>query len=170
SFQVKESANCVIHFDGGEYKSLNLNELLNNQAKFLNTNSGVFHLDEIKLTTTKNSFNDWSSIKNYLIKIYKNITIWIFSVGLFSFFATALMVIFRKSRLDSLAVIATGLWFMFFSRIALVILVDISSFPAINHLYLMPAFPILFAASFATFSSLLKAIKGSKINYAKKSA
>jgi hypothetical protein len=170
SFQVKESANCVIQFDGGEYKPLKLSELLNNPTKFLNTNSGVFHLDEIKLTTTIDTFNDWSSIKKYLIKIYKNISIWIFSVGMLSFFATAVMIIFRKSRLDYLTVIATGLWLMYFSRIALVILVDISSFPAINHLYLMPAFPILFAASFVTFSSLLKAIKGSKINNAMKSA
>ncbi len=48
--------------------------------------------------------------------------------------------------------VSTMMWCLFLSRVVILILVDISSFPAIDPLYFSAAFPVL---SLAAFCSLL---------------
>ncbi len=95
------------------------------------------------------------------------ISIYVFSIGTLLFMTIPFFLIYLKQRPSYLMVIALTLWILYYSRILLVVLVDISSFPAINYLYLLPAFPIWSAASFISitaFFNLFNKTKNTKIN------
>ncbi len=62
---------------------------------------------------------------------------------------------FKKAKITDLFIITTSLWTLFFSRIFLLALVDVSSFPGINQLYMAPAFPIMCLASSLSIYLLL---------------
>lgn len=74
--------------------------------------------------------------------------------GLLAFFG-ACFVALRARRIDTLLVVAMAAWCMIICRIALLVLVDISSFPAVKVHYLQPAFPLLVAAAVASWGCLL---------------
>jgi hypothetical protein len=48
----------------------------------------------------------------------------------------------RGRPLGRLLILATGLWILLLSRCLVLLLVDISAFPAISQLYMLPAFPV----------------------------
>ncbi|MCZ8164771.1 GtrA family protein [Silanimonas sp.] len=76
------------------------------------------------------------------------------ATGLFAF-AAASLTGWRRKRLDALHVVAITTWCMLACRIGLLMLVDLSSFPAAKIHYLQPAFPLLIVAAFASFGALL---------------
>jgi hypothetical protein len=94
-------------------------------------------------------------MKQELNTIYRQVTFYFVLTAVLAWFFVAFMLVLRKVGLDVSIVVATSLWTMYLCRVALIVMVDISSFPAINHLYLMPAFPILAAATFMTLAALV---------------
>jgi hypothetical protein len=48
----------------------------------------------------------------------------------------------RGQRADGLLILATGLWILLLSRCFILLLVDISAFPAISQLYMLPGFTV----------------------------
>ena len=63
----------------------------------------------------------------------------------------------RKLRLDPYWWLCHALWLLVASRIAILVLVDMSSFPAVNALYLSAAFPLFWAALLLTVGLPLRA-------------
>lgn len=169
AIEVNKYDGCIIKFDNDEYNSIKIRKISNRKKDFLDkeiaTKGGILYIDEVNIIS-QNTPDKATIIKKYLIDIYGNISIFIFAIGLISLFYLLFLFFLKKNRLtslDSLFVIAISLWILYFSRIILVALVDILSFAAVGFLYLMPAFPILFAASFVSFASVINSKKNGGI-------
>jgi hypothetical protein len=93
-------------------------------------------------------------IKSFLSTIYKFVIPSIAIAGFVSFIYSLL--IYKKTNKFNFLLQISGLfWILLFSRVFLLILVDISSFRAIDYLYFSAAFPILIIASLLSISLLL---------------
>jgi hypothetical protein len=68
--------------------------------------------------------------------------------GAFVYLAYLIFILIRKILITDILIVSTLMWCLFISRILLLVLVDISSFPAINETYMSAAFPILCMAAF----------------------
>jgi hypothetical protein len=81
--------------------------------------------------------------------------VWVYSVflpllggiGMVAYLCRLLLAITGRVRISMSLVIVSSLWVMVAARVALLALVDVSSFPAINGVYLMPAYPLFCLAS-----------------------
>lgn len=160
SFEVSEFKNCSISFSNSVAKEIPLTDLLQNQRKWIHLGNGILNFDTLTVLNQDLSTHDnWMSGKSLLIKAYEGASIYIFGVGILCFVATSLLLFLGKQRPDDLLVIALLLWIFYCSRVALVVMVDVSSFPAITHGYLLPAFPLWAAASFLSISALFKVLR-----------
>lgn len=84
---------------------------------------------------------------------------WLAGAGALAFLLVALRAIVRR-ELEPLFVLACASWALVASRIVLLALVDMSSFPALNVQYLQPAFPLVVLGAVASLASLLSWRKG----------
>ena len=101
-------------------------------------------------------------IKDTLNRLYRlalPVLVLLGAVGL----AASLIRAWRARRLDEpLLIVAAVSWLLVASRVSLLVLIDISSFPAINALYMAPAFPLLTVACLTSVAAFLQpnAVKG----------
>ena len=84
----------------------------------------------------------FSRIKILLSDVYKWTMPLLFFVGVFVYSRYVFLMFRGRSTLTDVFIVSTSLWCLFFSRIFFLVLVDISSFHAINVLYMSAAFPI----------------------------
>lgn len=87
------------------------------------------------------------SCKAWLIEKYQFLSPFLFFSAILFFNIHLIFSILGRLKLSFLFIFSASLWILYFSRILLITLIDISSFPAVNHLYLMPAYPLLTCAS-----------------------
>jgi len=158
-FEISDFKNCSLSFSSLKIQSIKLVGLLKNPPKFIKVNEGVINFDVVQAVDPIKNKNYILSAKESLISFYEWVSVYIFSVGVLFFIGTIWLLISRSRSPDNLMAIAMSLWILYFSRIVLVVLVDVSSFPAINHLYLLPAFPIWTAASFVSMAAYFNAVK-----------
>lgn len=101
-------------------------------------------------------------IKDTLNRLYRlalPVLVLLGAVGL----VASLIRAWRASRLyEPLLIVAVVSWLLVASRVSLLVLIDISSFPAINALYMAPAFPLLTVACLTSVAAFLQpnAVKG----------
>lgn len=99
----------------------------------------------------------WSEVKRQLARAYAVITPIVLLAGLVSFGA-ALIAAVRRKRLDHrLLIVAAACWLLYLSRIGLVALIDVTSFPAITPSYLEPAYLVQFVAAITSVAALTSA-------------
>lgn len=79
---------------------------------------------------------------------------WLAIAGLLAF-AGAVAVGIRRRHATPLLAVAAAAWCLVACRVAVLVLVDLSSFPAINVQYMQPAFPLLVLAAVASLAALL---------------
>ncbi|MEN9460782.1 MAG: hypothetical protein RIS84_802 [Pseudomonadota bacterium] len=84
----------------------------------------------------------FSKIKILLSDLYKWVIPLLFFLGAFVYVRYIFLMYRRKVTLTNVFIVSTALWCLFFSRIFLLVLVDISSFHAMHELYMFTAFPI----------------------------
>ncbi|WP_202841168.1 hypothetical protein [Luteimonas saliphila] len=95
----------------------------------------------------------WSAtVKRGVWLAYERGLPWLAGAGLLAF-AWALLRAFGQRRLGVLLVLAATGWGLVASRALLLALVDLSSFPALNHQYLQAAFPLLVLAAIASLAA-----------------
>lgn len=156
SFNINKLDRCELGTTNQNTPMITVEALLNNKNPTMVLGDGAIYLDEVGVTGNDSVFS-WSIIaKAQLTHLYKIISPFVFCIGLSCFVACFFISLARKSRLDELFWIASMLWLLYLSRISLIILVDVSSFAAINYLYLLPAFPVLYSAAFVSYATLLK--------------
>jgi len=92
--------------------------------------------------------------------------VWIYSVllplvggiGMAAYLCHLVLAITGRVRISMSFVIVSSLWVMLAARVAVLVLVDISSFPAINRVYLMPAYPLFCLASLLSTFDLMVSV------------
>ena len=156
TFEVADFEKCNLLFSNKNLQEIKLNDIYKKQLKFFNVNDGIVNFDILKVKEIKK--DNKLDLKVELNGLYKKISIYLFSIGTLFFMAIPLFLVFFKQKPSYLVILALSLWILYYSRILLIVLVDISSFPAINHLYLLPAFPIWGIATFISIISFLSLI------------
>jgi hypothetical protein len=160
SFALEDFEKCSLVFSNSQIKEIPLNNLLNAQQKSLKMADGHIHFDTFQVADLDQGH--WLDLKQSLISVYSAASLYVFAAGSLLTILSCLILIYLRRRATDLMVIAVCLWILYYSRIAIVVMVDITSFPAINSLYLLPAFPLWTAASIvgiAAFISLIRSIQ-----------
>jgi hypothetical protein len=124
--------------------------------------NGVIRYDSIDLNGPLVTSNIYLQLKYKLILIYEKISIYVFLIGIAAFFLSGLFILIRKFSSSNLLTISFALWVLYFSRILLLALIDVSSFPAVTQLYLLPAYQLMAFASVVSCYAFIDALKKSQ--------
>lgn len=122
-------------------------------GEFYKISDGNIVIDEVSRSdeTFDRQYKTAFVIKMQLVNIYEIVLPILFVIGVLSFISYLIISLFNKSCFSDLFLISTSIWVMYFSKLLLLSLVEISSFPALNQHYLGPAFPLLVIASALSF-------------------
>lgn len=163
TISLKNIDSCTLNYEGA---SLNLHDvIIAGSGRFSLGGNQNLHFDNV-ITSPMTQFREESfELKSTLIRIYEVITPILLSVG-FGLFIIAFTIELFSRSLSSLSILTLSIWTLSLTRILILILVDISSFPAIQAGYMGPVFPLL---ALASILSIVLAIKVVRQNISKRS-
>lgn len=158
-FSYPGDGNCqIILGKPGLSKSLFLKEVVAGTK----AESGDFqiHIDYIRQSQVEEPFRFALALKNGL-SLINSITNPIFLWGGFAALVLAMIsTLIRESRDLGLSLIIAGLYGLVFSRVALLALVSVTSFPTLNvDRYALPAFALISLAGALSFVALIREIR-----------
>jgi hypothetical protein len=159
SMSVSDNEDCSISTDSLLLNNLPIKTLLEKPGCTKVGVNGTLCVDQILHAENLLAQSLPLKIKNSLANLYKLIMPYLVLSGAFTYFVYLTLTLARKTPITDIFIVSTMMWCLFFSRIFLLVFVDISSFPAINALYMSAAFPILCLAAFLS----LQLIFGKKI-------
>lgn len=146
---------CQLNYNG---KSFSLRDAINaGSGRFNIGNNTNLHFDKITMTSMAKLRLESFELKSKIIQIYKWLTPVILILGLVLFIVCFTAQLVNRS-VSPLSIVALTLWTLAFTRMLILVLVDISSFPAIQSDYMGPAFPILALASTLSIALAIKFI------------
>lgn len=154
-FTYKKSDTCVIKVTEGVSLPLDLNDITQKTNLGMTLGNGTIYFDEITIHSAEKYVPYIFDIKQYLVTAYKAITPAIASIGIFCWLYYVFISFLKQHDLNQIFWAASMLWLIYLTRIFLIVLVDVSSFPAVNYLYLMSVFPVLNLASFSSFALVM---------------
>lgn len=156
SINIPINENCSISSDSLASFNLPINGLIKGKQKseFEGTENGILYIDQILRINNDSIQYLPFKIKILLGSLYKIIIPTFVFGGAISFFIYLIFALTGRAPITDIFIVSTSMWCLFFSRIFILILVDISSFPAINELYMSAAFPILCLAAFLSLQLL----------------
>lgn len=99
-----------------------------------------------RVRTVMNTVNAWVSLPALV-------------VGLLAWVGSVALTATRRRAGSSMLVVATMAWLLYATRIALVALVDATSFPALHVIYLQPAIPLMWIAIFTSLAAAVHAVR-----------
>ncbi len=147
SINVEGNEECSISIDSLPTNNFPIKSLLEKSGFNVGEN-GTLYVDQI-LQTNNDSAQDLPlKFKSLLVNLYKLIIPVLVLFGALAYFANLIFILIRRELINDIFIASTMMWCLFFSRILLLVMVDVSSFPAITELYMSAAFPILCLAAF----------------------
>jgi hypothetical protein len=149
---VSDYDNCSIAINNSPSNTLPITSLLEQQDTTLGFGEkGIFHIEHIYQSYIYNDKYAPSKVKKLLGKLYKFSMPIMVLLGAFIYLIYLILIVVKKIRITDFFIVSTLMWCLFISRIFIIILVDIISFPTINTSYMSVAFPILCLAAFLPF-------------------
>ena len=115
-------------------------------------------LDQTPLSVLRNR------ARQTLFLVYKYMTPVIVFIGILGLLASTLMLLGRPAKAWIIVIPATAFWVLYSTRIIILSLIDITSFPGMNHLYLIPAFPVLLIAATLSLQTTVELLRTRHIN------
>jgi hypothetical protein len=167
SISVPSSEDYSISTDSLTSNNFPINALLEKRHSELNVgDNGTLYVDKFLQPNNYSEQGLLLKLKDSLSNIYKLTIPALVLLSIFVYFVYLTFTLTKKIPITDIFIVSTMMWCLFFSRIFILILVDISSFPAINTLYMSAAFPILCLAAFLSlqlmFETKIKFWVGSK--------
>jgi len=150
SISLNRTDNCRIFIKSHEAKALRVEDLLKQKNKDSNLGSGKFFLD----VRTVDPFTNSLLWKQKLADSYHWVSPTLSVFGIASFVFVLGLALARRRPPCGLLLVAAMLWLHCLVRIAVVVLIEVSSFPAVNYFYLSPILPLVCAASILSISLL----------------
>ncbi|MCX6975335.1 MAG: hypothetical protein NTZ94_13805, partial [Verrucomicrobia bacterium] len=144
----------------------NLVQQKNGEVKFP---CGTLWLDNIEGLANSGLQDKAIFIKQKISGLYQSVTPSIIYSGLACFLAIPLFLFFARSQASLLnpliLIFSIAVAVLFFCRIIIVVLVDATSFPAVNYLYLGPAFPLIPILSFTSYCIIISILQNINKKY-----
>jgi hypothetical protein len=155
---------CMLEIETPEGQKVEktLGEIRAGTAADIVVGGGTVHID-----STETSFDAFApsridefcnALRISILSHYSWLSIPTVIVGLLSFFVATLLY-WRIVMLNTCYVVALVSWVLVFSRASLLILIDATSFPALNHTYLTPAYFLLMSAAVLSCAALLNLVR-----------
>jgi hypothetical protein len=156
SIRIKEGiGRCYFYSNDGK-QLLDINAHINKRGGYDLFPTFYLNLDEItKLNYDINNADPkFVNMKKLLVSFYSSFINYLCIIGFLSFVIIGIYSIFKSHKIDDLFILCFSLWISIFVRVFLLSLIEISSFKAIAHLYLGPAFPMIILASMLSIITL----------------
>jgi hypothetical protein len=143
SIPIRKDVECQIE---NREASISTSEIIRGGGGSYKIGSGTFYVENVGTPSGNNIRNLSLRLKNKIAWLYGNAISLTFYIGLFCYAAHTLLLISRKVRLSPAYILCTALCVSVLARLLILTLVDVSSFPAVNSLYLGPAFTMFYSA------------------------
>lgn len=158
-FQMEvDSIACPLVLWGVGAHDFDIGQVRNGKKQFT-FGGAVLHVDDWRdMGEAHDPVTDWAkSLRACLIQVYRVLLPVLGGLGFCSYLLLCGMMLSRRGRGTSLVfVAASAFWCMLAARVAVVVMVDISAFPAVRQLYLMAAYPLLCVAALLSLSCLFE--------------
>ncbi len=153
SITVKGDKNCSLFVDAAPLSQYPIKLLSPGLIKLdFNGQTDLLYIESISNTRVNLVEKKAIDIKMTLATVYKKYMPYLVLLGGCVYLIYFLLWTVKRKSMTDVFFVSTMMWCLFLSRVVILILVDISSFPAIDPLYFSAAFPVL---SLAAFCSLL---------------
>lgn len=156
-FKIFGKDNCRIVLNNTNEPGIGVAEIVDQNSSF-NIGNGQLYINSVTNTLILDEYRGRYKIKEFLYKIYKNIMPLIFYIGIISYVFISLLAVFNNKDLRSISAVITAVWILLLSRSLLLVMIDISSFPAITPLYFGSGFILVLIAALLSMYVLLKFI------------
>lgn len=143
SISVGKNIECMIE---NKEAAVSTTEIMQRGVGSYKIGLGTFYVENIIYPSGNNIRNFSLTLKNKIAWLYGNVISLTFYIGLFCYVAYTLLLISRKVKLSATYILCTTLCVSVLARLLILVLVDVSSFPAINSLYIGPAFTMFYSA------------------------
>lgn len=154
SFNVPARDNCRIINANGQ--DISLDHIYQTNGGAFPLGNATLFIDSVISAIPNNLYKASSTIKQGIAAFYKGLIPLLFWVALCMWMFNFLRYLFSRTWPSALFICALVAWGLVFTRVIILTLIDISSFPAINALYMGPAFPLVIAAIFLSIFSFGK--------------
>lgn len=153
SLRLRKSDVCLFKVKNQRSATISVADALQLKSASTELGAGTLFFDE--RTAAESSYHRQFKLKQALGTLYLQVAPAIVSVGAACFILCIFLALVRRNHPGELFWLVGMLWVIYLTRVILVILVDISSFPAVGYLYLGASYPILYAASILSAQLLL---------------
>ena len=147
--KVQNNENCSVFVDRFPMDKFAIGSLRPGFMQLdLNGQRGSLYIETILNSALNPVVEKALQIKKILFSSYQIVMPYIVILGLGVYILCGFLIVFGCRPMTDVFMVSTLLWCLFISRVVLLVLVDMSSFPAINSHYLSAAYPILCLAAF----------------------
>ncbi|MET0931841.1 MAG: hypothetical protein ABWX74_20160 [Aeromicrobium sp.] len=108
----------------------------------------------------------WSEVRHQLARVYSVVTPIVVLAGLVAFGTAVVRLLRRRDVGRPLLLVAAACWLLYLSRLSLVALIDVTSFPAIASSYLEPAYLVQFVAATTSLAALVSGLSADRVRTA----
>ena len=167
SIKISNPDKCALITNTG--KKLSLNSIYQQRSGPIKISpEKTLYIDAAEKNMPRQIMKTAETIKYTLVDIYKAASPILFWMGLISFIVNFLYYLFKIQIPEPLFLVALASWALVATRAVILVLIDISSFPAINALYIGPAYPLSIVASitsiFAFYASANNLLRNKACN------
>jgi hypothetical protein len=154
--EYNKDCNLIIKTRDAGKLSLKMGEIIKTYPKSWAIGSKILFFDTATLNPYRNEFRIRTSyrIRSAIYKGYKAVFPILIGVGFLSFLG-GIPLMWKKRTWPVLFALAGACWTLIAVRIVILVLIDISSFPAIQNHYLLPAYILLCIAPILSIGAVL---------------
>ena len=135
---------------------------MSGKAKSVSLGGDTLYADDVTISDAGSVDASWLRIKDGLTAVYRYCSIYIFVAGFTAFLVACVTLAFRKASIDPLITLSASLWALYLSRLALLVLIDTTSFPGVLPRHLKPILPIWSAAAIISVAALWRQFVSAK--------
>lgn len=150
--ELFDKDNCQIKLESGA--NIPVTTLMDRRSgAIINDTQNLFYLDSARSIFPRQIMSITTLIKDSLGKLYSYIIPVLLFISCLALIGILIQLIKQISIFQPLLLIAIFAWILLFTRIIILVLIDVTSFPAINALYMGPGFPLSVLAMISTIAS-----------------
>ncbi len=167
SFKISSNDHCTIISDRNAKNQLNLNSVISENKKYFLSQDEIIYFDNYSANVDYN-YRESLSIKKFLINFYSVVMPFLCIFGFLAFTISTTRILMNKIYLNKIWILSLGAWTLVITRLLMLTIIDISSFPAINPLYFSAIYPLLILATFLSIISFMQIFSDyNKFNFLK---
>ncbi|OXL15193.1 hypothetical protein [Polynucleobacter cosmopolitanus] len=147
-FTVQISGDLKCSFASTDSRSLLPQNLISNKGGAYPLGLNTLFIDQKIPSPTIRDHHNTLSIKERITSNYRWVVIPLIIIGLISFFIATIICLFIKKKWPSfLYVLSLALWGVIALRMLILMIIELSSFPGITILYMLPIYPMIIIVS-----------------------